>query len=116
MYVTRSEDAVQYLAPGHHKMQMHRIQGQDVSPLNAVWSARLSLEPGGFVESKGSPAGKLYIVDSGEIEFTGGDQTVLIQKGDSVFVLPNEARSFKEARGNEAVMYLIMLENYSTGN
>lgn len=116
MYITKAKDAVQYLAPGHNKMQMHRIQGQDVSPLNAVWSARLSLEPGGCVESKGSPAGKLYIVESGEIEFTGGDQTVLIQKGDSVFVLPNEARSFKEARGNEAIMYLVILENYISNN
>ena len=112
MYVTKAEDAVQYLAPGHHKMQMHRIQGQDVSPLNGVWSARLSLDPGGFVESSASPAAKLYIVDSGELEFTGGEKTVHIKKGDSVFVLPHEARAFKEAKGNKAVMHLVLLENY----
>jgi len=113
MYVTKAEDAVQYLAPGHHKMQMHRIQGQDVSPLSGMWSARLTLEAGGYVEASASPAAKLYIVDSGELEFTGGDQTVLIKKGDSVFVLPNEARAFKESRGSTAVIYLVLLENYA---
>ena len=59
-------------------MTMHRIQGKDVSPLNGVWSARLSLEPGGFVEPTASPAAKLYIVDSGEIEFTGAEDTMLL--------------------------------------
>ena len=112
MYLTRAKEAVQYDAPGHHQMQMHRIQGKDVSPLNSVWSARLTLESGGFVEPTASPAAKLYIVDSGEVEFTGGEHTELIKKGDSVFVLPNETRSFKEAKGQTAVMYLIMIENY----
>ena len=114
MFVTQAEDAVQYHAPGHHKMQMYRLQGMDVSPLNSVWSAKLTLEPGGFVDPKASAAAKLYIVECGEIEFTGGDQTVLIQKGDSVFVLPNEIRTFREAKGDLAVMYLIMLENYQS--
>ena len=112
MFLTKAEDAVQYQAPGHHKMQMHRIQGMDVSPLNKVWSARLTLEPGGYVEATASPAAKLYIVDSGLIEFTGAEQTALISKGDSVFVLPNESRAFKEAKGHTAVMYLVLLENY----
>ena len=61
-----------------------------------------------------SPAAKLYIVDSGEIEFTGAEQTVIIHKGDSVFVLPNEVRAFKENKGESAVMHLVMLENYPT--
>ena len=114
MYFTKAEKAEQYLSPGHHHMTMHRIQGKDVSPLNGVLSARLSLEPGGFVEPTASPAAKLYIVDSGEIEFTGAEQTVIIHKGDSVFVLPNEVRAFKENKGESAVMHLVMLENYPT--
>ena len=113
MYLTKYEDAVQYQAPGHNLMQMHRIQGQDVSPLKGVWSARLTLEPGGNVEPTASPAAKLYIVDSGEIEFTGGEQTVLIKKGDSVFINPNESRSFKAVSQSGAVLYLVLLENYS---
>ena len=112
MFLTKAADAPQYQAPGHHNMQMHRIQGMDASPLNQVWSARLTLEPGGFVEATASPAAKLYIVDSGLIEFTGGEQTALISKGDSVFVLPHESRAFREAKGQTAVMYLVLLENY----
>ena len=112
MYITKAENAPAYQAPGHHKMQMHRIQGKDVSPLDNVWSARLTLEPGGFVEPTASPAAKLYLVESGEIEFTGGSHTAVIKKGDSVFVLPNESRAFKEHSGGTAVMYLVMLENY----
>ncbi len=113
MFVTKAADAVEYQAPGHHNIQMHRIQGMDVTPLNSVWSAKLTIEPDGFVESKASPAAKLYIVNSGEIEFTGGDQTVLIKKGDSVFVNPNELRSFRSIGSEIAVLYLIMLENYA---
>ena len=116
MYLTKSEDAVQYQSPGHHHMQMHRIQGQSVTPLEGVWAARLTLEPGGFVEPTASPAAKLYIVDSGELEFRGGEQTVLIKKGDSVFVNPNEIRSFKSVGDQIAVMHLVMLENYATQN
>ncbi|NDF45048.1 MAG: cupin, partial [Betaproteobacteria bacterium] len=37
MYITHAKDAKPYQAPGHHNMAMHRIQGQDVTPLNGVW-------------------------------------------------------------------------------
>ena len=112
MFITKSAEAKAYSAPGHHHMQMHRIQGQDVSPLHGVWSARLSLEAGGYVEAKASPAGKLYIVDSGVVEFTGGTTAVIITKGDSVFILPNEVRAFREINQSTATLYLVMLESY----
>ena len=113
MYVTISENALLYPAAGHHKMQMHRIQGKEVSPLNGLWSAKLTIEPGGFVEPTASPAAKLYLVNSGEVEFTGSDQTVLIKAGDSVFVNPSEIRSFKSVGEQIAVLYLVMIENYA---
>jgi len=113
MYVTKHKDALEYQAPGHHNMRMYRIQGQEVSPLNGVWSARLELEPSGYVVAKASPAAKLYIVERGTIEFSVNLETVRIQAGDSVFVLPGEERSFKEVNNSQAVMYLVMLENYS---
>ena len=112
MYITHAKDAKPYQAPGHHHMAMHRIQGQDVTPLNGVWSARLSMGPGGHVEAKASPAGKLYIVVEGCVKFRGGDTTVELQAGDSVFVLPNEEREFSESAGANPLMYLVMLESY----
>jgi quercetin dioxygenase-like cupin family protein len=112
MHITRSSDAKAYLAPGHHNMTMHRIQGQDVSPLNQVWSAKLTMSPGGHVEAKASPAGKLYIVVEGQVKFRGGNTSVELQAGDSVFVLPNEEREFNESAGGNAVLYLVMLESY----
>lgn len=112
MYLTHAKDAKPYQASGHHNMTMHRIQGQDVTPLNDVWSARLSMGPGGHVEAKASPAGKLYIVVEGQVQFRGGDTTVTLQAGDSVFVLPNEEREFREAAGSNALLYLVMLERY----
>jgi len=93
---------------------MHRIQGQDVTPLNQVWSARLSMAPGGHVEAKASPAGKLYIMVEGQVTFRGGDTTVELHPGDSVFVLPNEMREFRESAGGNALLYLVMLESYQT--
>lgn len=113
MYITHAQDAKAYQAPGHHHMTMHRIQGQDVTPLKDVWSARLSMGPHAHVEAKASPAGKLYIVVAGQVLFRGGDTTVGLQAGDSVFVLPNEEREFKESAGANALLYLVMLEAYS---
>ena len=112
MHITHAAEAKPYQAPGHHNMTMHRIQGQDVTPLNNVWSARLSMGPGGHVEAKASPAGKLYIVVEGRVKFRGGDTTVELQTGDSVFVLPNEEREFSEVAGANALLYLVMLESY----
>jgi quercetin dioxygenase-like cupin family protein len=112
MHITRSSDAKGYQAAGHHNMTMHRIQGQEVTPLHQVWSARLSMAPGGHVEAKASPAGKLYIVIEGQVKFRGGDTTVELQAGDSVFILPNEEREFSESAGRNALLYLVMLENY----
>ena len=48
MFITKAQNAKRYLASGHYKMEMHRIQGKEVGPLNGVWSARLTLEPAGF--------------------------------------------------------------------
>lgn len=112
MHITFAKDAKAYQAPGHHNMAMHRIQGQDVTPLNGVWSARLSMGPGGHVEAKASPAGKLYIVVEGHVKFRGGNTSVELQTGDSVFVLPNEEREFSESAGASALLYLVMLESY----
>jgi len=112
MHITRSSEAKPYQAPGHHNMAMHRIQGQDVTPLHQVWSARLSMAPGGHVEAKASPAGKLYILIEGQVKFRGGDTTVELKAGDSVFVLPNEVREFSESAGSNALLYLVMLDSY----
>jgi quercetin dioxygenase-like cupin family protein len=112
MHVTRALEAPAYQAPGHHQMSMHRIQGLEASPLNGVWAARLTLAPGGRVDPKGSPAAKLYLVTEGRVRFRGGEQTVVLAPGDSVFVLPHEEREFSEADGAQAVMYLTMLEHY----
>ena len=103
--MTRSSDAKAYQSAGHHNMTMHRIQGQDVTPLHQVWSARLSIAPGGHVEAKASPAGKLYILIEGQVKFE-------LHAGDSVFVLPNEEREFSESAGGNALLYLVMLESY----
>lgn len=113
MHVTLAPNAQAYQAPGHHRMTMHRIQGMDVTPLQGVWSARLDMQADGHVEAKASPAGKLYIVTRGRVRFRGGDQTVELQTGDSVFVLPDEEREFHECAGQEAQLYLVMLEHYA---
>lgn len=112
MWFTPDDAAQPYEAPGHHGMRMRYIQGKGVSPLADVWSACLDLGPGGHVEPKGSPAGKLYLLTQGEVWFRGGDQQVVLHEGDSVFVPPNEVREFREARGQTARLYLVMLESY----
>ena len=47
-----------------------------------------------------------------QVKFRGGDTTVELYAGDSVFVLPNQAREFSETAGCNALLYLVMLENY----
>jgi quercetin dioxygenase-like cupin family protein len=116
MYVVHSEQAKPYEAPGHYNMHMHRLQGKDVTPLNGVWSAKLTLHSGGQVDASTSPAGKLYIVESGSVEFTGGNSTVVLNKGDTVFVPPLESRAFKAMDQQGATLYLIMLEDYKSAS
>ena len=48
----------------------------------------------------------------GQVKFRGGDGTVQLHAGDSVFVLPNEERELSESAGGNALLYLVMLENY----
>jgi len=112
MHVTHHDQARPYEAPGHHRLTMHRIQGMEVTPLQGLWSARLDLQADAHVEAKASPAAKLYLVTQGRVRFRGGEQTVELNAGDSVFVLPNEEREFRECAGAPAQMYLVMLEHY----
>jgi quercetin dioxygenase-like cupin family protein len=48
----------------------------------------------------------------GQVKFRGGDATVELHAGDSVFVLPNEEREFGKLAEGNALLYLVMLENY----
>ena len=48
----------------------------------------------------------------GQVKFRGGDATVELHAGDSVFVLLNEEREFSQSAGGNALLYLVMLESY----
>jgi quercetin dioxygenase-like cupin family protein len=48
----------------------------------------------------------------GQVKFRGGDATFELHAGDSVCVLSNEERELSESAGGNALLYLVMLENY----
>jgi hypothetical protein len=47
-----------------------------------------------------------------QVKFRVGGTTVGLHAGDCVFVLPNEERQFSGTAGGNALLYLVMLENY----
>lgn len=47
-----------------------------------------------------------------QVKFRGGGTAVGLHAGDCVFVLPNEERQFSESAGGNALLYLVILENY----
>jgi len=48
----------------------------------------------------------------GQVKFRGGDATVDLQAGDSVFVLSKEQREFIESAGSNELPDLAMFESY----
>lgn len=107
--IVRFEDAMQYSAPLHdvtvHSMFLqHKSTGADAN----FWVSVSYYLPGAKAEMSASPLERIYIVLDGELTVDFEDETVVLNKMDSVYIGPNETR---EARNdsNQVVTILVVM-------
>jgi mannose-6-phosphate isomerase-like protein (cupin superfamily) len=90
--VTRFGEAKPYDAVNHTGCEAVRLQGLNVSPVDAFWVGISHFEPGGGAEWDATDADKVYVVLDGELTVDTEDDSVVLSANDSVFIGPNERR------------------------
>lgn len=108
MEVVRFKDAKTYIAPKHFDMRSLRLQGEDASSAETCWVGFSQFLPGGGAEASATPTEKIYVVLSGEVTITVGDETVVLGPNDSCVIKPNEERSIINNQNDVATMLVIM--------
>jgi len=82
--VTKANESYVYTANGHYDCQTTRLHDpQDVNDGKLVCGLTHFL-PGGGIEKKSNPAESIYYVLEGEMTVYIGDETYVLQKGDSI--------------------------------
>lgn len=99
MHVVRIADAPGYEAPGHHLMQMQRLQGREAGPTDTVWLGVSAIAPGGGTALDASGVEKIYVVLEGEIVLSNGLEEVRLNALDSCRLAPGEARQLRNEGG-----------------
>ena len=107
--IVRFDNAKQYSAPLHdvtvHSMFLqHKSTGADAN----FWVSVSYYLPGSKAEMSSSPLERIYVVLDGELTVEFEDETVVLNKLDSVYIGPNETR---EARNdsNKVVTILVVM-------
>lgn len=108
MHVVRIDAAPAYEAPGHHLMEMRRLQGREAGPADTVWLGLSTLAPGGGTTLDGSNVEKIYLVLEGELLLSNGIEEVRLARLDSCRLAPGEARQLRNAGTAPAVVLLVM--------
>ena len=108
MDVMRLTNAPHYTLPDHEDVIARRLQGGEATSLNFAMVGHSVLRPGGIVPMGAGPVGKVYVVTEGTlviIQADGGRH--VLEVGDSVFILPNEARAVANESKIPATMIVI---------
>ncbi len=94
MKKVRLADVKAYNAPLHFDMKAMKLHGSDVTGTEKFWMGMSHFLPGGGAEwaYEDSPTEKVYFVLEGEITVKSKDEEFVLQKGDSIFIEPNEGR------------------------
>lgn len=108
MHVVRFADAPAYTAPGHHEMQMVRLQGREAGPSADVWLGVARIAPGGGTTLAGSPQEKMYVVLEGEVCISNGKGEASLRAWDSCRIAPLEPRRLENRTTQSAVVLLVM--------
>jgi uncharacterized cupin superfamily protein len=108
MHVVRFAEAPPYEAPGHHAMQMVRLQGREAGPSDTLWLGVSRIEPGGGTTLDASGIEKLYVVLEGELTISNGTEEVVLRPWDSCRIAPNEGRALKNNTDRPATVLLAM--------
>jgi quercetin dioxygenase-like cupin family protein len=110
MQVTRISEAKPYQAPEHFDMACLRLQGKEASTAKSMWMGMSHLLPGGHTSLKASPQEKLYIVISGHVTLSNGEEEAVLGPLDSCVFAPGEGRALRNDTNLPATILLIMQE------
>jgi quercetin dioxygenase-like cupin family protein len=99
MEITRGSQAQAYDASGHFGMRALRLHGGPGSGLKDATVGLSHFEPGGGASLSASEADRVYVVLSGEITVTAGDQTEMLSTLDSCFIPAGQERVVENPSG-----------------
>lgn len=110
MQVTRIDTAKTYEAPEHYAMACLRLQGKEATATRSMWVGLSHLLPGGHTSLKASPQEKIYVVISGEVTISNGNEEVTLGPLDSCVLAPGEPRALENRTTLPATILLAMEE------
>lgn len=119
MHVVPRSRAPHYDAPGHHRMQMQRLQGREAGPSASVWIGLSMIEPGGGTNASASDVEKFYVVVEGtltvEAVADGQRRSAVLGPLDSCRIAPGESRELRNAGDVPCSVLLVMPERAPAG-
>lgn len=104
------KDLETYAAPGHFGMTAMRIHGKEETGASKFWMGLSHFLPGGGAEwgYEDNPLEKVYFVLEGEITVKSKTETLVLAKGDTLFIGPNQGREIINAANMPASMLVII--------
>ena len=99
-----------YSAPLHFDMKAMKLHGTEETGAKQFWMGMSYFLPGGGAEwaYDESPTEKIYFVLDGEIVVTSKEGDYVLQKGDSIFIGPNEGRSMLNKTNQVATVLVVI--------
>jgi quercetin dioxygenase-like cupin family protein len=112
MHVVTWQDAPRYDAPGHHRMEMRRLQGREAGPADSLWIGLSTLEPGGGTSASAAEVEKFYVVLEGRLEvqaeLDGVRRVAELLPLHSVRIAPGETRTLRNPGPAPCKVLLVM--------
>lgn len=104
------KDVSPYNAPLHFDMKSMKLHGTEETGATKFWMGMSYFLPGGGAEwaYENSPTEKIYFMVEGEMVVTSKDGEIVLRKGDSLFIGPNEGRSMLN-RTNQVATVLVAI-------
>jgi uncharacterized cupin superfamily protein len=108
MHIVRFSEAPSYTAPGHHHMEMVRLQGREAGPSSDLWIGVSVIAPGGGTTLSSSPEEKMYVVLDGTVHISNGESEISIERWDSCRIAAGEGRRLSNRTTSPATILLVM--------
>ncbi|MGY2737150.1 cupin domain-containing protein [Sphingomonas sp. UYP23] len=108
MEITRLNAAPLYTLPDHEDVVARRLQGGEASTLDFAMVGHSTVRAGGIVPMGAGPIGKVYVLTGGALVVVQADGVRhQLHRGDSVYILPGEARAIANETNAPATMIVI---------
>jgi len=104
------KDVSPYSAPLHFDMKAMKLHGTEESGATKFWMGMSYFLPGGGAEwaYENSATEKVYYMLDGEVTVTSKDGEIVLKKGDSLFIGPNEGRSMLNKSNTVATVLVVI--------